>query len=100
MSRKAAVAVAVMVLVLAAGCKEFNRQNYAAISTGMNQTEVLNILGEPTERFTNVFIYLEKNPMGNAEAHIYFDANGKVVGKTYEDPAKPQDNSREGIIPK
>jgi len=100
MSKKAIVITAVLLLVLLAGCDKFTRENYGAISVGMNKMEVVKILGEPTEQFANVFIYLEKDPMGNAEAHIYFDAKGKVVGKKYENPAKPQENSREGKIPK
>jgi hypothetical protein len=38
--------------------------------------------------------------MGNAEAHVYFDTAGKVVGKRYDNSAKPAETSRVGNVPK
>ncbi|MDP6380771.1 MAG: hypothetical protein QF662_05450, partial [Phycisphaerae bacterium] len=78
----------------------FTRKNYDAVEVGMDKARVKRALGEPTQKFVNVFIYLDEDPMGNAEAHVYFDAAGKVVGKRYDDSAKPAETSRVGNVPK
>ena len=76
------------------------RKDYDAVEVGMDKAGVVKALGEPAEKFTNVYMYLDDDPMGNTEAHVYFDAAGKVVGKRFDNSARPGEKDRRGNIPK
>ncbi|MDP6380759.1 MAG: hypothetical protein QF662_05385, partial [Phycisphaerae bacterium] len=76
------------------------RKGYDAVEVGMDKARVARALGEPTEKFVNVHMYLDDDPMGNVEAHVYFDAAGKVVGKRFDNSANPEEKDRAGEVPK
>jgi len=92
------VCLAVGIVVSAAGC-ELNRKNYEAVSLGLSQDEVKKVLGSPRYEFEGQWVYTGDDPRDLTKVEIYFDADKKVVGKSWQNPEKPWENHRDGQVP-
>lgn len=90
-----ALAAAVM---LAAGCG-LTRKNYQAIGLGQETGQVKKVLGDPRYRFEGRWVYTRNEPRDLTKVEIHFDDEGRVVGKSWQNPEKPWENHREGQVP-
>jgi outer membrane protein assembly factor BamE (lipoprotein component of BamABCDE complex) len=95
--RMTSVALAA-VLVLAAGC-ELTRKNYQAVGMGQEADQVKGLLGDPRYNFEGRWVYTRDDPRDLTKVEIYFDEDGRVVGKAWQNPEKPWENHREGQVP-
>jgi len=93
-----ALAVAGLAMLAAAGCN-LQRKDYQAVSLGQSAEEVKQILGDPRYRFEGQWIYTRDDPRDLTKVDIYFDEEGKVVGKAWQNPETPWENHREGQVP-
>jgi len=84
--------------VAAAGCG-VTRQHYDAIALGQTADEVRKALGAPRYSYEGQWIYTRDDPRDLTKVEIYFDADGNVIGKTWQNPEKPWENHREGHLP-
>ena len=96
--RMLAVVLAVGVVVSAAGCK-LSRKNYQAVSLGHSADEVKKVLGSPRYEFEGQWVYTRDNPRDLTKVEIAFDADKKVIGKSWQNPERPWENHREGQVP-
>jgi hypothetical protein len=91
--------VAALVAVLAvAGC-QWTRQNYDDVKIGQTADQVKKILGDPRTRLGSEWTYTADDPRDLRMVRIWFNADQKVVGKTWENPDKPLENDRDGETP-
>jgi len=81
-----------------AGCQP-TRQNYMAVSVGQTQDQVRKILGTPRYQFAEEWVYTMDDPRDLTKVTIRFDADGKVAGKSWQNPEEPWQNHREGQVP-
>ncbi|MFO8012441.1 MAG: hypothetical protein R6X20_03950 [Phycisphaerae bacterium] len=86
------------VLVMAAGC-ELTRKNYQAVGLGQEADQVKGLLGDPRYPFEGRWVYTRDDPRDLTKVEIYFDEDGRVVGKAWQNPEKPWENHREGQVP-
>jgi len=86
-----------LALVLA-GCN-FDRKSYEAVSLGMTADQVKQVLGQPRFAFEGQWIYTRDDPRDLTKVEIFFDAEGKVVGKTWQNPERPWENDHVGQVP-
>lgn len=86
------------VLVMAAGC-ELTRKNYQAVGLGQEADQVKGLLGDPRYHFEGRWVYTRDDPRDLTKVEIYFDEDGRVVGKAWQNPEKPWENHREGQVP-
>jgi outer membrane protein assembly factor BamE (lipoprotein component of BamABCDE complex) len=91
-------AVAAVALVATAGC-QLTRQNFQAVSIGQSADEVQKVLGAPRYQFGGEWVWTSDDPRDLTKAAVYFDAEKKVVGKSWQNPEKPWENLREGQVP-
>ena len=92
------VLLVVGVTVAATGC-ELTRKNYQAVSLGHSADEVKKVLGSPRYEFEGQWIYTRDDPRDLTKVEICFDEQGKVIGKSWQNPEKPWENHREGQVP-
>ena len=81
-------------LVLA-GCN-LTRQGYEAVSVGQAPDEVKKALGAPRYQFEAEWVWTNDDPRDLTKVTVRFDADKKVVGKSWQNPEKPWENHREG----
>jgi outer membrane protein assembly factor BamE (lipoprotein component of BamABCDE complex) len=93
------LAVAVVAGLALAGC-QLTRQSFQAVSLGQTPEQVQKILGAPRYQFAGEWIYTSEDPRDLTKTAVYFDADKKVAGKSWENPEKPWENLREGQVPK
>jgi len=86
------------VAVLAAGC-ELTRKNYQTVGLGQTDEQVKQALGDPRYRFEGRWVYTRDDPRDLTKVEVYFDDQGRVVGKAWQNPEKPWENHREGQVP-
>lgn len=91
--------LAALVTALAVGGCELTRQNYEAVTLGQTADQVQKVLGAPRYRFEGQWIYTRDDPRDLTKVEIYFNDEGQVVGKTWQNPEKPWENHREGQTP-
>ncbi len=84
--------------LLAAGC-ELTRTNYEAVGLGQDAEQVKGLLGEPRYRFEDRWVYTRDDPRDLTKVEFYFDDEGRVVGKAWQNPEKPWENHHEGQVP-
>jgi len=97
--RRWAVAAAVLAGLALAGC-QLTRQNYNAIAVGQAADQVQKALGTPRYQFDGQWVYASDDPRDLTKVTVWFGADKKVVGKSWENPDKPWENNREGEMPK
>lgn len=82
-----------VVLVLLAGCSKVTQENFAKIQDGMEEQEVLAILGKPVESSNITVLGLSgsssKWAADGAVISVQF-VNGKVLAKSFDKPAAKQ----------
>ena len=99
MARTTLMAAAMLAVALAvAGC-QLTRQNYQAVAIGQTADQVQKALGSPRYQFDGNWVYTADDPRDLTKVNIYFDADKKVVGKSWQNPEKPWENHREGQTP-
>jgi len=86
------------VAMMAAGCK-LTRKNYQAVGVGQETDQVRQVLGEPQYTFEGRWVYTRDEPRDLTMVEIYFDPDGRVIGKAWQNPEKPWENHREGRVP-
>ena len=82
MRQKAVGVFLVGLLIFLAGCARFTVSNYQRIEKGMTADEVKEILGEPWVAAPKIYFY--QGP-GLKHATIFFDEEGKVVEKKWDE---------------
>jgi len=92
------VLLAAGVVASAAGCR-LTRKNYQAVSLGHSADEVKKVLGRARYEFEGEWVYTRDEPRDLTKVEIYFDADKKVVGKSWQNPERPWENHREGQVP-
>jgi hypothetical protein len=96
--RRVATAAAAVVLLAIAGC-QFTRQNYNAVPIGGTEDEVKKALGAPRYQLGAEWVYTADDPRDLTKVVVRFGEDKKVVGKAWQNPEKPWENSREGEAP-
>ena len=91
------VLLAAGVAASAAGCA-LTRRNYQAVSLGHSADEVKKVLGRARYEFEGEWVYTRDEPRDLTKVEVYFDADKKVVGKSWQNPEKPWENHREGQV--
>jgi len=100
MHRQTAILVlAAAVLAAAGGGCELTRKNYQAVTLGQNADQARKILGAPRYQYEGQWIYTRDDPRDLTKVEVYFDADGNVIGKAWQNPEKPWENHREGQTP-
>lgn len=87
--------------MLLAGCDAV-RRNYDAVALGMGPDQVRRILGAPRYEFADEWVYSREDPRDLVRVTIYFGGETgrlKVIGKSWHNPDRPQENHREGQVP-
>jgi len=84
--------------MLAAGCN-LTRKNYQAIGLGQEAEQVKKVLGDPSYRSEGRWVWTRDDPRDLTKVEVYFDEDGRVIGKTWQNPEKPWENHREGQVP-
>jgi hypothetical protein len=92
------VLAAAGIVLSATGC-ELSRKNYQTVSLGNSADEVKKVLGSPRYEFEGQWVYTRDEPRDLTKVEIYFDADKKVIGKSWQNPEKPWENHREGQVP-
>ena len=84
-----ALAFALALAVAASACSKITEENFGKVREGMNEQEVLSLLGTPTESSSISLLGLS----GTASKWVAKDAvitvqfvNGKVRGKSFDRP--------------
>ncbi len=94
------VAGVVLVAVLAvAGCGELARKDYDAVALGQAADQVKKALGTPRYQSDAEWVYTADDPRDWTKATVRFGPDGKVIGKSWQNPEKPWENNREGQVP-
>jgi hypothetical protein len=96
--RVAATAAIAVVLLAMAGC-QLTRQNYNAVPIGGTEDQVKKALGAPRYQLGAEWIYTADDPRDLTKVVVRFSEDKKVVGKAWQNPEKPWENSREGEVP-
>jgi hypothetical protein len=89
--RLAAAALVLLIVLLIAACSKINEQNLAKINEGMSETEVLGILGTPTESNSVSVLGVSgavSRWSGRDGVIAVSFVNEKVALKTWEKPAR------------
>ena len=98
MRRTVWVFLAAAVVLSAAGCN-LTRKDYQAVSLGNSADEVKKVVGSPRYEFEGQWVYTRDDPRDLTKVEICFDADKKVIGKSWQNPEKPWENHREGQVP-
>jgi outer membrane protein assembly factor BamE (lipoprotein component of BamABCDE complex) len=91
-------ALVVGLALMLAGC-QLTRANYQAVSVGQSANDVKKALGNPRYQFEGQWVYTQDDPRDLTKVEIYFDADKKVAGKSWQNPERPWENHREGQAP-
>ena len=88
-----AIGSAFVALLLLAGCSKVTQENFAKIQDGMDEQEVLALLGKPVESSNITVLNLSgsssKWAADGAVISVQF-VNGKVRAKSFDKPAAKQ----------
>jgi len=74
------LAVLVLATTVLGGCSQFTRQNYEMVQPGDSPDRVMDVLGKPEFRHTDVWTYTHNKPYYRAK--IYFE-NNQVARKEW-----------------
>jgi hypothetical protein len=96
--RVAAAAGIAVVLLAMAGC-QLTRQGYDAIPIGATEDQVKKALGSPRFQHGAEWVYTADDPRDLTKVVVRFGEDKKVVGKAWQNPEKPWENSRVGEVP-
>ena len=93
------VGAALVALLAAAGCGELVRKDYDAVALGQTADQVKRSMGAPRYQSDTEWTYTSDDPRDWMKATVRFGPDGKVIGKSWQSPEKPWENSREGQAP-
>jgi hypothetical protein len=92
------IAATAVVMLTMAGC-QLARQNYNAVAIGATEDQVKKALGAPRYQLDAEWVYTADDPRDLTKVVVRFGGDKTVVGKAWQNPEKPWENSREGEAP-
>lgn len=104
-ARRGTLALTILAVGFAvAGCEQL-RDNYDKVTLGMTPKKVEEILGAPTYRSDDVWVWTSESPKNWTKISVAFEpddeetAEARVAGKRWVDPEKPRTNEEIGHVP-